>query len=91
MLFRSLESVIEGHQTGIASGIAAISDRQPAPRPTPTELGQRTAERLIAARREALARLLDGWEPEQHADVASLLSRLAEELHVGRPGLVEAQ
>ncbi len=39
--------------------------------------GQRIADRLVAARREALARLLAGWSPEQHAEVAELLSRLA--------------
>jgi DNA-binding MarR family transcriptional regulator len=56
-----------------------------------TELGQDTAERLIAARRAALARLLEGWEPERHAEVASLLSKLAQELQVARPGPVETR
>jgi hypothetical protein len=45
-----------------------------------TVLGHETAERLIAARRDTLARLLDGWEPEQHIEVATLLTRLADEL-----------
>jgi hypothetical protein len=39
-------------------------------------------EKLIAARRASLARLLDGWSPDQHVDVAKLLTRLATE-HVG--------
>ncbi len=47
-----------------------------------TVLGHETAERLIAARRDRLARLLDGWEPEQHTEVATLLTRLAEELQL---------
>ena len=45
-----------------------------------TEVGHETAERLIAARRASLARLLDGWEPERHAELATLLSRLAREV-----------
>jgi hypothetical protein len=47
-----------------------------------TVLGHETAERLIAARRDTLARLLEGWEPEQHAEVTMLLTRLAEELQL---------
>ncbi len=45
-----------------------------------TPEGHETAQRLLAARRDALARLLGGWEPERHTEVAALLSRLAEEL-----------
>jgi EmrB/QacA subfamily drug resistance transporter len=37
-------------------------------------------ERLIAERRASLARLLDGWSPEQYDDLAQLLTRLAHEL-----------
>jgi EmrB/QacA subfamily drug resistance transporter len=72
-------------------GGAAAADQSPAPRPVITELGTATAERLIAARREALARLLDGWEPERHTEVAALLSKLAQELQLAGPGLVEAR
>ena len=45
-----------------------------------TAEGRETAERLIAERRASLARLLDGWEPETHEDLAKLLTRLAEEV-----------
>ena len=45
-----------------------------------TAAGHETAERLIAERRASLARLLDGWEPERHEDLAKLLTRLAEEV-----------
>jgi hypothetical protein len=38
------------------------------------------AERLVAERRASLARLCAGWSPEQHADLAGLLTRLAREL-----------
>jgi DNA-binding MarR family transcriptional regulator len=45
-----------------------------------TAAGRETAERLIAERRASLSRLLDGWEPERHEDLAKLLTRLAEEV-----------
>ena len=43
-----------------------------------TTEGRAARERLVAARREGLERLLDGWSPEQHAELATLLQRLAE-------------
>ncbi|GAA0573681.1 MFS transporter [Actinomadura livida] len=43
-----------------------------------TGSGQAVAERLFAARREGLCRLVDGWEPEQHPELADVLTRLAE-------------
>ncbi len=45
-----------------------------------TPAGADAAERLVAERRASLARLCDGWAPEQHADLAGLLTRLAREL-----------
>jgi hypothetical protein len=45
-----------------------------------TPSGDAAAEKLIAERRASLARLCEGWAPEQHADLAGLLTRLAEEL-----------
>ncbi|TDD26366.1 MFS transporter [Actinomadura sp. KC06] len=44
-----------------------------------TGTGQAAAERLFAARREGLARHLDGWSPEEHPELADVLRRLAEE------------
>jgi len=44
-----------------------------------TEAGHDTAERLIAERRATFARLLDGWEPERHAELATMLTSLATE------------
>jgi EmrB/QacA subfamily drug resistance transporter len=46
----------------------------------PTPEGDQIAERLIAERRASLARLLDGWSPEQHSELAGFLTRLAHEL-----------
>ncbi len=36
--------------------------------------------RVLAARREGLTELLEGWQPEQHGDVMAMLERLAHEL-----------
>ncbi|MFI0351666.1 MFS transporter [Actinomadura sp. 9N407] len=44
-----------------------------------TESGQDVAARLVKARRAGLARHLDGWEPEEHPELAELLSKLATE------------
>ena len=38
------------------------------------------ADRLFAARREGLERLLADWSPEQHADLATMLDRLSRAL-----------
>ncbi len=45
-----------------------------------TPAGDDMATRLVEERRASLSRLCDGWEPEQHPDLAGLLSRLAREL-----------
>jgi EmrB/QacA subfamily drug resistance transporter len=44
-----------------------------------TERGRETAARLVEARRAGHCRHLDGWSPEEHPELARLLSRLAEE------------
>jgi EmrB/QacA subfamily drug resistance transporter len=46
----------------------------------PTAEGEQIVQRLVAERRASLARLLDGWAPEQHAELATLLTRFAHEL-----------
>jgi EmrB/QacA subfamily drug resistance transporter len=45
-----------------------------------TPAGREAVEKLIAERRVSLARLLEGWSPEQHAELATFLHRLAREL-----------
>ncbi|WP_339156613.1 MDR family MFS transporter [Actinomadura luteofluorescens] len=45
---------------------------------TVTPSGRDAAERLFAARCEGLSRHLDGWAPEEHPELADVLSRLAE-------------
>jgi EmrB/QacA subfamily drug resistance transporter len=45
-----------------------------------TEAGHAAADRVFAARRQGLAQMLAGWSPEEHADLAHLLDRLARDL-----------
>jgi EmrB/QacA subfamily drug resistance transporter len=45
-----------------------------------TPEGEEIVNRLVEERRASLARLCEGWAPEQHPDLAGLLSRLASEL-----------
>jgi len=52
--------------------------------------GEEIVQRLIAERRAGLARLCAGWAPEQHADLAGLLTRLAHELALEPPAEVGA-
>jgi EmrB/QacA subfamily drug resistance transporter len=45
-----------------------------------TSTGGEAAERLFAAGRDGLNRLLAGWSPEQHADLAAMLDKLSRAL-----------
>jgi EmrB/QacA subfamily drug resistance transporter len=45
-----------------------------------TPAGGAAADRVFAARREGLERLLAGWSPDQHADLAIMLDRLSRAL-----------
>jgi EmrB/QacA subfamily drug resistance transporter len=45
-----------------------------------TDSGRAAADALSAARRDSLAELLDGWDPEQHAELAAMLGTLAHAL-----------
>ena len=62
--------------------IRADSDRQIELTPA----GQAASDQLLAAGREQLVRLLDGWEPEQDEDLQPVLRRLAGALVVEMPG-----
>jgi len=42
--------------------------------------GAESYERLVAVRRDGLRELLDGWEPEQHAELQQLVDRLGRDL-----------
>jgi EmrB/QacA subfamily drug resistance transporter len=45
-----------------------------------TPAGGAAADRLFAARREALCELLQGFDPEQHADLAAMVTQLSRAL-----------
>jgi DNA-binding MarR family transcriptional regulator len=49
-------------------------------RPVLTPAGQDTVAKLIEARRQGLAELLDGWSPEDHDELVALLRRLGREM-----------
>jgi EmrB/QacA subfamily drug resistance transporter len=50
-----------------------------------TATGRDAYDRLVEARRERLAELLDGWSPEREADLAELLTRLARDVVADHP------
>jgi DNA-binding MarR family transcriptional regulator len=45
-----------------------------------TPAGEETVAKLLAERRASLARLCDGWEPEENTELTGLLTRLARDL-----------
>ena len=63
---RSLDELVQAGLVSVAPAGRVV---------TPT--GQDVAERLVTERRASLARLCEGWSPEQHADLAGLLTRMA--------------
>ena len=50
-----------------------------------TDTGRQVAEKLIAERTASLERLVEGWSPDQHPDLAILLTRMARELQRDAP------
>jgi DNA-binding MarR family transcriptional regulator len=50
-----------------------------------TATGRDALDRLVAARRQSLAELLDGWSPEGEADLAALLTRMASDTVADHP------
>jgi DNA-binding MarR family transcriptional regulator len=50
-----------------------------------TDEGRSTVTRLLEARRQSLAGLLEGWSPDEHAELAEFLHRFASALADGEP------
>jgi EmrB/QacA subfamily drug resistance transporter len=50
-----------------------------------TATGRDAYDRLVKARRERLAELLDGWSPEREEELAELLTRLARDVVADHP------
>lgn len=57
---------------------------------TLTPAGRAAADQLIAARRDALAELLEGWRPSEHPELAQRLHELARSLLIDDRRLLEA-
>jgi EmrB/QacA subfamily drug resistance transporter len=55
-----------------------------------TANGEEAYERLVAARRAGLCELLDGWDPDEHAELRTLLDRLAHDFANEMPGAIRA-
>jgi EmrB/QacA subfamily drug resistance transporter len=73
-----LRALLELQEQGLLADPSAADITSPVHALTPG--GQEIARRLVAERRASLARLCEGWAPDQHADLASFLTRLANEL-----------
>jgi EmrB/QacA subfamily drug resistance transporter len=50
-----------------------------------TASGRDIVDRLVEARRQRLAELLDGWSPEREAELAALLTRMARDVVADHP------
>ncbi|HEY1688085.1 MAG TPA: DHA2 family efflux MFS transporter permease subunit [Solirubrobacteraceae bacterium] len=55
-----------------------------------TAAGRAAADQLIAARRDALAELLEGWRPHEHPELEQRLHELAHDLLIDDRRLLEA-
>ncbi len=64
----------------VARGLVVLGTGPDSPARAVSPEGDQLVERLVAERHRTLERLLEGWSPERHADLAKLLSRLAHEL-----------
>ena len=51
----------------------------------PPTLGRAGHDRIVRARRERLADLLDGWNPDEHPDLRRLLDQLAQAVTSSMP------
>jgi len=63
-----------------SAGLVARSDGSDRGPVVLTAAGEAAAERLAAARRAGLAELLEGWDPEAHPEIISMVRRLAHSL-----------
>jgi EmrB/QacA subfamily drug resistance transporter len=72
--------IVVGNDPPGGFGSADSSTAIDAVRFTLSAEGEEIVGRLVEERRASLARLCEGWSPEQHPDLSGLLSRLAQEL-----------
>jgi DNA-binding MarR family transcriptional regulator len=85
-------AVGEGALDELTARSLVVTDAQADGRPgrEVTAEGTEIVARLIEERRASLARLCDGWEPEQNPELAALLVSLAHELAQEAPVAVGA-
>ncbi|NUR59784.1 MAG: MFS transporter [Catenulispora sp.] len=62
----------------VASGRAVLEGSPPHQTLVMTEAGEAAVDALCGARRAILTEQLDGWSPEQHAELLSMLRQLAD-------------
>jgi len=62
-------------QNGLITG-ASLSEEQRGSQLLLTPVGQQTRDKLVTAYHDSLAELLEGWSPEQEAELAMLLRRV---------------
>jgi len=76
----SPERVQELVQRIAAQGLVVTQSASDGGRPALTPAGHDTVAKLIEARRQGLAKLLEGWSPEEHDELVALLRRLGREM-----------
>jgi EmrB/QacA subfamily drug resistance transporter len=64
--------------TLVATGRAAVRGTAPNQTLVMTEAGEAAVDALCAARRAILSEQLDGWSPEKHAELLTMLRQLAD-------------
>ncbi len=62
----------------VTSGRASVQGAAPNQTLVMTEAGEAAVDALSAARRAILAEQLDGWSPEQHSELLTMLRQLAD-------------
>src|SRR4051794_10453256 len=76
---------VDMHDPRLAAAHGSLGDRGLTENGRLSTEGEALYERVVEARRTGLSELLDGWEPEQHAEVRGMLDRLARQLVVEIP------
>jgi DNA-binding MarR family transcriptional regulator len=79
------ESRVHSLLNGLAGDglVTAVNDGADAPSEQPPSLtpaGQAAVDQLVAAHRQRLSELLDGWSPAEHDELVQLVRRLTREL-----------
>jgi len=74
---KSIEQLVKGELIEVAQ---LDGNGAGATQITLTPTGQQTFDKLTTAYHESLTKLLNGWSPEQEAELATLLARVSKNL-----------